>query len=120
MSRTLTDHAVLEAILQFNRGRKRRLVRLKLRRMMGDPFTFFRGTNHLFAQAWPELRPPDVGPDILICGDLHLENFGAYRTAEGDLPLTTSTTSTTRRSRRAAWTSSDARPASSWPPSSGC
>ncbi len=85
MSRTLTDHAVLEAILQFNRGRKRRLVQIKFQRMMGNPFTFFRGTNHLFAQAWPELRPPDVGPNILLCGDLHLENFGAYRTAEGDL-----------------------------------
>jgi uncharacterized protein (DUF2252 family) len=38
----------------------------------------------LFARDWPELCPPEVGPDILICGDLHLENFGAYRTAEGD------------------------------------
>ncbi len=84
MSRTLIDDAVLEAIIQFNRGRKRKLVRLKLRRMLDDPFTFFRGTNHLFARSWPELHPPEVGPDILICGDLHLENFGVYRTAEGD------------------------------------
>jgi uncharacterized protein (DUF2252 family) len=84
MSQTQTDRAVLEAILQFNRDRKAKLVRLKLRRMLEDPFTFFRGTNHLFVQAWAELRPPAVGPDILICGDLHLENFGAYRTAGGD------------------------------------
>ena len=84
MSHTTIDDAVLEAVLRFNRGRKRKLVRLKLRRMLDHPFNFFRGTNHLFARSWPELRPPEVGPDILICGDLHLENFGAYRTSDGD------------------------------------
>ena len=84
MSRTMIDDAVLEAIVRFNRGRKPKLVRLKLRLMLDDPFTFFRGANHLFVRDWPELRPPDLGPDILICGDLHLENFGVYRTAEGD------------------------------------
>ncbi len=84
MTRTMIDDAVLEAIVRFNRGRKRKLVRLKLRRMMDDPFTFFRGTNHLFVRSWPELRPPEVGPEILICGDLHLENFGVYRTSAGD------------------------------------
>jgi uncharacterized protein (DUF2252 family) len=84
MSRTMIEDAVLEEIVRFNRGRKRKLVRLKLRRMLDDPFTFFRGTNHLFIRAWPDLRPPEVGPEILICGDLHLENFGAYRTADGD------------------------------------
>ena len=81
---TVVDDAVLAAILQFNRGRKCKLVRLKLRRMRDDPFTFFRGANHLFIRAWSELHPPEVGPDILICGDLHLENFGAYRTSDGD------------------------------------
>jgi uncharacterized protein (DUF2252 family) len=75
---------VLAVILRFNQDRKPKLLRLKLRRMLEDPFTFFRGTNHLFVGNWPELQPPEVGPDILICGDLHLENFGAYRTAEGD------------------------------------
>jgi uncharacterized protein (DUF2252 family) len=84
MSPTPAEGTVLDAILQFNRRRRRKLVRFKLRRMLGDPFTFFRGTNHLFAGAWSELRPPEAGPDLLICGDLHLENFGAFRTAEGD------------------------------------
>src|SRR5579859_7654203 len=78
------DRKILDAIMEFNRGRQRKLLRLKLRRMLSDPFTFFRGANHLFARAWTELRPPEAGPEILICGDLHLENFGAYRTAEGD------------------------------------
>jgi uncharacterized protein (DUF2252 family) len=84
MTQTQTKCRVLEAILRANHGRKPKLLRLKLRRMLADPFTFFRGTNHLFVADWPELQPPEVGPDILICGDLHLENFGAYRTADGD------------------------------------
>jgi uncharacterized protein (DUF2252 family) len=84
MTQTQTQCGVLKAILRANHGRKPKLLRLKLRRMLADPFTFFRGTNHLFVGDWPELQPPEVGPDILICGDLHLENFGAYRTADGD------------------------------------
>jgi uncharacterized protein (DUF2252 family) len=84
MSRAQDGGEVLEAILRFNKDRKPRLVRRKLRLMQGDPFTFFRGANHLFVGDWSELGPPEPGPAILICGDLHLENFGAYRTAEGD------------------------------------
>jgi len=84
MLQTLADCKVLKAILDFNQDRKPKLIRLKLRRMLDGPFTFFRATNHMFASHWAELKPPDLGPEILICGDLHLENFGAYRTAEGD------------------------------------
>jgi uncharacterized protein (DUF2252 family) len=76
--------SVLLAILRFNEGRKPRLVRLKLRRMAQDPFAFFRGADHLYAEAWPGLKPPDAGPSVALCGDLHLENFGAYRDDEGD------------------------------------
>jgi uncharacterized protein (DUF2252 family) len=84
MKKTLSDTGVLGSILQFNRDRKPRLVRLKLRKMCADPFTFFRGADSLYSQDWPELRPLDVGPSVLVCGDLHLENFGAHRTTEGD------------------------------------
>ncbi len=84
MKNTLSDTGVLGAIVQFNQDRKPRLLRLKLRKMRADPFTFFRGADHLFCRDWPELRPLDVGPDVLICGDLHLENFGAHRTTESD------------------------------------
>jgi uncharacterized protein (DUF2252 family) len=84
MKKRVSDTGVLGAILQFNQDRKPGLLRLKLRKMRADPFTFFRGADELFSRDWPELRPPDVGPDVLISGDLHLENFGAHRTAEGE------------------------------------
>ncbi len=76
--------SVVDEVVAFNRGRDPKLVRLKFQRMSKDPLAFFRGTDHLFASDWPRLKPPDVGPSILICGDLHLENFGAYRTDDGD------------------------------------
>jgi uncharacterized protein (DUF2252 family) len=84
MKKTPSDSGVLSAILQFNEDRKSGLLRLKLRKMRADPFTFFRGADQLFCRDWPELRPRDLGPDVLICGDLHLENFGAHRTTDGD------------------------------------
>jgi uncharacterized protein (DUF2252 family) len=37
-----------------------------------DPFTFYRGTNQ---RAPPLLR----APSMLVCGDLHLEKFGAFK-----------------------------------------
>ena len=84
LKKTPSDTGVLGAILTFNQGRKPALLQLKLQKMRADPFTFFRGADHLFCRDWPELQPLDPGPDVLICGDLHLENFGANRTKEGD------------------------------------
>jgi len=87
MSTTLTetgDNPSVEAIVRWNEGRKPELVRRKYERMGADLFAFFRGTDHLFASAWPGLKPVDPGPSIAICGDLHLENFGAYRADDGE------------------------------------
>jgi uncharacterized protein (DUF2252 family) len=81
---TSTSDSVLVRVLRYNEDRKARYVRLKLKRMAADPFSFFRGADHLYADAWENLHPPDVGPEIPICGDLHLENFGAYRDDTGE------------------------------------
>ena len=84
MSVATTSAVVVDEIERFNQGLKPKRVRLKLRKMAADPFAFFRGANHLYALAWAELRPPDIGPEILLCGDLHVENFGAYRVEGGE------------------------------------
>lgn len=76
--------SAMEEIVAPNRGRDPALVGLKYRRMARDPFSFFRGTDHRFASLWGRLAPPDEGPAVLICGDLHLENFGGYRSEDGD------------------------------------
>ncbi len=82
------DHLIMtsifDEILKFNHDRKPKLVKFKLHKMAHDSFAFFRGTDHLFSSQWKRLAPPNVGPNILISGDLHLENFGAYKTDDGD------------------------------------
>ena len=58
----------------------------KLEALARGPFPFFRGTFHLMARDLLQQRVPLAAPHApegLIVGDLHLENFGAYRGASG-------------------------------------
>ncbi len=60
----------------------------KLEALARSPFSFFRGTFHLMAADLLSGRVPGAqaaAPDALIVGDLHLENFGVYRGADGGL-----------------------------------
>jgi len=61
-----------------------------------SPFEFFRATFYRWAQWWPAVceeighdghRGPglDGAPQVLGVGDLHVENFGTWRDAEGRL-----------------------------------
>src|SRR5262249_21412182 len=76
--------SVYDAIVDFNTDRDPKLVKRKFRRLDESAFTFFRGTDHLYGQAWEHLQPEDPGPPVLCCGDLHAENFGAYQSEAGD------------------------------------
>jgi uncharacterized protein (DUF2252 family) len=63
-------------------------LRRKLEALAASPFQFFRGTFHLMAWDLFKNRVPlasAAAPEGLIVGDLHLENFGIYRGASGDL-----------------------------------
>src|SRR5262249_29954430 len=84
MKNHTTTASVVDEIVAFNGDPEPKLGALQLQGMRKGAFAFFRGTDHLFATGWTRLQPPAVGPAILICGDLHLENFGAYRTDQGD------------------------------------
>lgn len=56
---------------------------------MADPhdcFPFFRGTYYQWVRRWPEAAGPLAdAPGVLAIGDLHLENFGTWRDADGRL-----------------------------------
>ncbi len=73
---------------QIERDRKRcaqrtKLLEIKIERMSASPFAFLRGAAPLFYDLlarFPELAEGPSGEGWL-CGDLHLENFGAYRVA---------------------------------------
>ena len=70
---------VLVRIARFNQNREPERLKLKFKRMATEPFSFFRGTCHLFCEDWPTSTPLDNAPLAWICGDLHLENFGTYK-----------------------------------------
>ena len=58
----------------------------KHEQMRADPFLFFRATFYRWAQFWPEhCAKLARAPEVLAVGDLHLENFGTWRDAEGRL-----------------------------------
>ena len=52
---------------------------LKCATMRQDAFAFFRGTNSLFLSFLPRRHAVFRAPCTLVCGDLHLENFGAFK-----------------------------------------
>jgi uncharacterized protein (DUF2252 family) len=66
-------------ILAQNEGRDFDRLTLKLALLRRDPFSFFRGTNPLFLDFLPRAHSLFRAPCVLICGDLHLDNFGAFK-----------------------------------------
>jgi uncharacterized protein (DUF2252 family) len=69
---------ITERIIAFNESRLPKMRPLKYRLMEENVFRFFRGTCHLFYADLAGANFPG-GPPGWICGDLHLENFGSYR-----------------------------------------
>jgi hypothetical protein len=61
-------------------------LRLKHVNMKSAVFPFLRATFYRWAQIWPKVCPDLArGPQVLAVGDLHVENFGTWRDAEGRL-----------------------------------
>src|ERR1700687_5559659 len=61
-------------------------LQLKHERMCESPFVFLRATFYRWIQRWPRVCPAVVdAPRNLAVGDLHVENFGTWRDAEGRL-----------------------------------
>jgi hypothetical protein len=61
-------------------------LRLKHRLMREDPFVFLRGTYFRWARKIEDLCPTLCdAPHVLCVGDVHLENYGTWRDAEGRL-----------------------------------
>ncbi len=66
-------------IQAFNLQRDRDIVSQKYLKMRKNLFAFFRGTCHLFYRDLPPDSILNIAPTVWSCGDLHLENFGAYK-----------------------------------------
>lgn len=70
---------VVEAIRSFNAKRDPERLQRKYTAMRHDPFTFLRGTCHLFYAQLPAAKVLAKAPPTWVCGDLHLENMGSYK-----------------------------------------
>src|ERR1700730_7957071 len=61
-------------------------LRYKHSLMAADTFSFLRATFYRWAQLWPEaITDLAQAPRVLSAGDLHVENYGTWRDAEGRL-----------------------------------
>src|SRR5579884_1780388 len=80
--------SAVQQVLDYNHGFDRASLARKLARILESPFSFYRGTFHLFAadmleglfRDWPHTTPAGA-----IVGDLHTENFGTFRAVSGDI-----------------------------------
>lgn len=72
-------HEGTSRIVAFNHNRMPRMVGMKYKFMRENLFRFFRGSCHLFYEDLAAAKGFPAGPLGWICGDLHLENFGSYR-----------------------------------------
>ncbi|WP_201313841.1 DUF2252 domain-containing protein [Dyella sp. EPa41] len=73
----MTD--VVDSIRNYNAKRDPERLQRKYVAMRHDPFTFLRGTCHLFYEQLPEAKWLAKAPPVWVCGDLHLENMGSYK-----------------------------------------
>jgi uncharacterized protein (DUF2252 family) len=70
---------ITERLLTYNQNRLPDVVKLKYEAMTESLFRFYRGTNHIFYEDLAA-RPSIPGsPVSWICGDLHIENFGSFK-----------------------------------------
>src|SRR5215475_1776723 len=80
-------------IIRFNRrftGRYVDPLRQKMERLSASPFGFFRGTFHLFATDMAagslevgQSDRPFGQVEVDIVGDIHCENYGTFKAADG-------------------------------------
>ena len=70
---------IFERIQKFNQNLDPEKVSIKYKLLTSDPFSFFRGTNHIFYEDLYNAAMLPPSPTCWICGDLHLENFGSFK-----------------------------------------
>lgn len=73
---------VYERVIEFNQHRDTRFLPLKYKLMTSSAFRFFRGSCHLFYQDLVQQQTWQDQTLAWICGDLHIENFGSYKSAQ--------------------------------------
>lgn len=71
--------SLLKRIERYNEGISPQLKTIKWQALQENPFRFYRGTCHLFAEDFAGLYKTKSRLRVWNCGDAHLENFGSYK-----------------------------------------
>jgi uncharacterized protein (DUF2252 family) len=71
--------SAIKRINEYNAGISPELKKIKWEALRENPFRFYRGTCHLFAQDLVKKYKYKPRIKSWICGDLHFENFGSYK-----------------------------------------
>jgi uncharacterized protein (DUF2252 family) len=66
-------------IRSYNTDRTPQFLQMKYKAMFVDVYRFFRATTHLFYEDLPSNSFLRKAPNVWLCGDLHLENYGSYK-----------------------------------------
>ena len=72
-------------VLASNVGREKSLIPLRMGRMAESPFAFLRGACAVMAGDLA--HTPISGPQVVIDGDAHINNFGLYGTPQRDVVI---------------------------------
>ena len=87
-----SEEPIITATIDYERWLKKRVavvetdLQLKRKEMATSLFAFLRATFYRWASLWLEVCPDlTKTPRVLAVGDLHVENFGTWRDAEGRL-----------------------------------
>lgn len=70
---------IYQRVIAFNQNRDAQFLPIKYQLMSMSAFRFFRGSCHLFYEDLSAGKTWKDSVKTWICGDLHLENFGTYR-----------------------------------------
>lgn len=78
------QRSAVKLIREYNQDRHPEILKFKYKAMAESPFRFLRGSCHLFYHDYS--KNPAVKDDttsVWLCGDMHIENFGAYQGDNG-------------------------------------
>ncbi|SPL71683.1 DUF2252 domain-containing protein [Acinetobacter stercoris] len=70
---------IYQRVMKYNQNRVPGFLPLKFKLMASGAFRFYRGSCHLFYEDLLQKQTWTDATKAWICGDLHVENFGTYR-----------------------------------------
>ena len=69
---------ISQKVIEYNSDRNPQ-VKVKYEALKENPFRFYRGTPQFFYEEISKFIKHHYSPNVFLCGDMHLENFGVFK-----------------------------------------